>query len=111
MQTSPRPLPPHPNSGCGYISGGTSGLNEDNVSGPGHLCFMTTMQPIIQDGHVLSNCDFVLVGAPQWPFEWSDGLHMAVMQLSTAGEFACFLAEPGKLPFQRHMSGAPCNGW
>ena len=24
-------------------------------------------------------------------------------QLSTAGEFACFLAEPGKLPFQRHM--------
>ncbi len=79
------------------------GLNEDNVSGPGHLCFMTTMQPIIQDGHVLSNCDFVLVGAPQWPFEWSDGLHMAVMQLSTAGEFACFLAEPGKLPFQRHM--------
>ncbi|MFP6644403.1 MAG: hypothetical protein VCF24_12745, partial [Candidatus Latescibacterota bacterium] len=21
---------------------------------------------------ILSNCDFVLVGAPQWPFEWSD---------------------------------------
>ena len=79
------------------------GLNEDDASGPEHLSFLTTMQPLIQDGHVMSNCDFALVGAPQWPFEWSDGLHVAVMRPSTSGEFVCFLAEPGKLPFQRHM--------
>jgi hypothetical protein len=79
------------------------GLNEDDASGPDHLSFMTTMQPMIQDGRVLSNCDFALVGAPQWPFEWSDGLHMAVMQPTTSGEFVCFLAEPGKLPFTRQV--------
>ena len=27
---------------------------------------------------------------------------MAVMQPSTSGESPCFLAQPGKLPFQRH---------
>ena len=79
------------------------GLSEDEVDGPAHHGYLTTMQPMIQDGHVLSNCDFVLIGARKWPFEWSDGLHMAVMQPSTSGEFPCFLAEPGKLPFQRHM--------
>ncbi len=79
------------------------GLNEDDASGPEHLSFLTTMQPLIQDGHVMSNCDFALVGASQWPFEWSDGLHVAVMRPSTSGEFVCFLAEPGKLPFRRHM--------
>ncbi len=79
------------------------GLNEDNAGGPSHLSFLTTMQPMIQDGRVMSNCDFTLVGAPQWPFEWSDGLHMAVLRPTTSGEFICFLAEPGKLPFQRHI--------
>ena len=38
------------------------GLNEDDASGPEHLSFLTTMQPLIQDGHVMSNCDFALVG-------------------------------------------------
>ena len=79
------------------------GLGENDPGGPAHHCFLTTMQPMIQDGNVLSNCDFVLVGAPKWPFEWSDGLHMAVMQPSTSGKIVCFLAEPGKLPFQRHV--------
>jgi len=79
------------------------GLNEDDTSGPVHLSFLTTMQPLIEDGHVLSNCDFTLIGAPKWPFEWRDGLHMAVLRPSTSGEFVCFLAQPGRLPFQRHM--------
>jgi hypothetical protein len=77
------------------------GLNEDQDKGPAHTCFLTTMQPLIQDGHVQSNCDFVLIGAPQYPFDWKDGLHLAVMRPSTSGEILCFLAEPGKLPFQR----------
>ena len=29
----------------------------------------TTMQPAISDGHVQSNCDLVVIGAPQWPFQ------------------------------------------
>ena len=79
------------------------GLNQDDAGGPVHVSFLTTMQPMIKDGHVLSNCDFTLIGAPQWPIVWNDGLHMAVLQPSTSGEFVCFLAEPGKLPFQRYM--------
>jgi|GEM_PF-591603 hypothetical protein len=77
------------------------GLEEDEAGGPAHTCFLSTMQPLVQDGEVRSNCDFVLVGAPRWPFAWKDGLHMAVMQPSTSGEMLCFLAEPGKLPFRR----------
>ena len=79
------------------------GLNQDDAGGPGHVSFLTTMQPMIKNGHVLSNCDFTLVGAPQWPIVWNDGLHMAVLLPSTSGEFVCFLAEPGKLPFHRYM--------
>lgn len=79
------------------------GLAADDVGGPAHMSFLTTMQPVVRDGEVLSNCDFVLVGAPQWPFAWTDGLHMCVTQPSTSGEILCFLAEPGKLPFQRHL--------
>jgi len=76
------------------------GLATGNVDGPAHASFLTTMQPIIQDGHVLSNCDFVLVGAPVWPFSWHDGLHLSMMRPSTSGEIACYLARPGELPFE-----------
>ncbi len=77
------------------------GLADDHALGPNHISFLTTMQPIIQQGHVLSNCDLVLVGAPKWPFTWNDGLHLAMMRPSTSGEIVCYLAEPGKLPFKR----------
>ena len=77
------------------------GLSEDDVGGPPHTCYLTTMQPIVQDGQVRSNCDFALVGALRYPFDWKDGLHMAVIRPSTSGEILCFLASPGKLPFQR----------
>ena len=77
------------------------GLSEDTTSGPAHISFVTTMQPLIQDGHVHSNCDLVVVGAPKWPFSWKDGLQLAMMQPSTSGEILCFLAKPGKLPFAR----------
>ena len=79
------------------------GLAEGSTSGPRHISFLTTMQPMIQDGHVLSNCDLVLVGPPRWPFTWRDGLHVAMMRPSTSGEFICYLTEPGKLPFERVM--------
>ncbi|MDP7636626.1 MAG: hypothetical protein QF577_03645 [Phycisphaerae bacterium] len=77
------------------------GLAEGTVDGPSHISFVTTMQPLIEDGHVLSNCDLVVVGAPRWPFSWADGLHVAMIRPSTSGEILCFLAEPGKLPFTR----------
>ena len=77
------------------------GLAEDRIDGPEHTAFLTTMQPVIQHGHVQSNCDLVAVGAPTWPCEWSDGLHLATMLPSTSGEILCFLAAPGKLPFKR----------
>ena len=79
------------------------GLAEDCTDGPKHVSFLTTMQPMIQDGYVLSNCDLVLVGPPRWPFTWKDGLHVAMMRPSTSGESICYLAEPGKLPFKRAM--------
>ena len=77
------------------------GLAGDVTDGPRHVSFLTTMQPLVQDGHVLSNCDLALVGPPCWPFDWKDGLHVAMMRPSTSGEFICYLAEPGKLPFKR----------
>jgi len=77
------------------------GLAQDDVSGPDHVSFVTTMQPVVQEGQVLSNCDLVLAGAPAWPIAWRDGLHAVAMQPSTSGEILCFLAEPGKLPFRR----------
>jgi hypothetical protein len=79
------------------------GLAEDRIDGPDHISFVETMQPVIQDGCVLSNCDFVLVGAPVWPIEWSNGLHVAMMQPSTSGQIVCYLAEPGRLPFTRFV--------
>ena len=77
------------------------GMADDCKAGPEHTCFVTTMQPLIQKGHVHSNCDLVLVGAPRWPFTWKDGLHVGVIKPSTSGEILCFLVEPGKLPFRR----------
>ena len=77
------------------------GLADDIRDGPDHISFLTTMQPLIRDGHVQSNCDLVVVGAPQWPFTWKDGLHIALIQPSTSGEMVCFLAQPGNLPFKR----------
>lgn len=77
------------------------GLADDDTSGTEHISFVTTMQPIIRDGHVQSNCDLVVVGAPRWPFTWKDGLHVGTMLASTSGEILSFLAEPGKLPFKR----------
>jgi len=77
------------------------GLAEDITDGPSHISFATTMQPVIRDGHVQSNCDLVAVGAAKWPCTWRDGLHVAMMLPSTSGEILCFLAQPGKLPFKR----------
>ena len=77
------------------------GLAEDDISGPRHVSFLTTMQPTIKGGHVQSNCDLVVVGPPTWPFAWKDSLHLALMRPSTSGEVISYLAEPGKLPFQR----------
>ncbi len=79
------------------------GLAEDVVDGPSHISFATTMQPVISDDHVQSNCDLVVVGAPRWPFSWEDGLHVAMMNPSTSGEILCFLAEPGHMPFKRYI--------
>ncbi len=77
------------------------GLAEDVADGPPHTSFVTSMQPVIKDGQVQSNCDFVAVGAPHWPINWEDGLHIAMMKPSTSGEILCFLAEPGNMPFKR----------
>lgn len=77
------------------------GLAQDCTDGPEHISYVDTMQPLIRHGHVESNCDFVLVGAPVWPFTWKDGVHLAMMLPSTSGEITCFLAEPGRLPFER----------
>jgi hypothetical protein len=79
------------------------GLATDDATGPAHLAFVDTMQPVIQDGQVLANCDFVLVGPPRWPFTWKDGLWLAMMQPSTSGEIVCYLTKPGQLPFRRSV--------
>lgn len=77
------------------------GLAEDCQDGPDHISFVTTMQPLIQDGHARSNCDLVVVGAPKWPFVWQDSIHVAVMRPETSGLMTCFLAKPGYLPFEK----------
>ena len=79
------------------------GLAEDTTDGPAHVAFVRSMQPVVSGGHVQSNCDLAVVGAPQWPFSWKDGVHVAMMLPSTSGEILCFLAEPGNLPFKRVM--------
>ena len=59
------------------------------------------MQPLIENDHVGANCDFVLSGAPQWPFTWKDGLALGMVWPWTSGEIVCHFAEPGHLPFRR----------
>ena len=76
------------------------GLAQEQTDGPAHTAYLTTMQPVIKDDHVQSNCDLVAVGAPRWPCKWADGLHLAAMLPSTSGEIPCFLAAPGNLPFK-----------
>ena len=77
------------------------GIQEDDPSGPEHLSFLSIMQPLIEDGHVGANCDFVLSGAPQWPFAWKDGLAVGMVWPWTSGQVICHFAEPGHLPFRR----------
>ncbi len=77
------------------------GLAEDITDGPLHTSYVTTMQPVISNDQVQSNCDLAAVGAPQWPCTWQDGLHVAMMKPCTSGEILCFLGEPGKMPFTR----------
>lgn len=83
------------------------GLADDVTDGPDHISYLTTMQPVIMDGHVQSNCDLAVIPAPKWPISWKDGLHIAMMLPATSGEMVCFLAEPGKLPFQRMTRRRP----
>jgi hypothetical protein len=79
------------------------GLAQDNAGGPEHICFVTTMQPIIRDEHVESSSDFVLLGPAQWPFAFTDGFHLSMMRPSTSGRIVCFATEVGKLAFKRTM--------
>jgi hypothetical protein len=77
------------------------GIQNDDPSGPEHISFLDIMQPLIKDGHVGANCDFILSGAPQWPFTWRDGLAIGMVWPWSSGEMICQLVEPGKLPFVR----------
>lgn len=77
------------------------GLVQDHIDGPEHVSFIRSMQPLISQDHVQSNCDLVVVGAPIWPFTWKDGLHIAMILPSTSGAMVCFVTEPGHLPFIR----------
>lgn len=77
------------------------GVQDDDTSGPAHTCFLDTMQPLIENDQVGANCDFVLAGAPCWPFAWQDGLVMGMVWPWTSGEIVTHLVEPGELPFRR----------
>ena len=77
------------------------GVQDDDLSGPTHVSFLSIMQPLIKDGHVGANCDFILAGAPKWPFSWKDGLSVGMVWPWTSGEIICHLVEPGHLPFRR----------
>jgi hypothetical protein len=77
------------------------GLARNDTSGPAHVSFLTTMQPLIEHGQVLSNCDVAVIGPAKWPFTWQEGLHLAMLRPSTSGEVVCYLTEPGRLPFER----------
>ena len=77
------------------------GIQDDDPGGPAHISFLTVMQPLIQDGQVGANCDFVLSGAPQWPFTWRDDLRIGMLWPWTSGEIICHFVAPGQLPFHR----------
>jgi len=59
------------------------------------------LKPLIKDGHVGANCNFILAGAPQWPFAWKDGLVVGMVWPCSPGELICHLVEPSNLPFRR----------
>ena len=77
------------------------GIQDDNPSGPEHISFLDIMQPLIKEGHVGANCDFILSGAPKWPFVWKDRLVVGMVWPWSTGEITCHLVEPGHLPFRR----------
>ncbi len=77
------------------------GVQDDDPSGPTHISFLSVMQPLIKNGHVGANCDFILSGAPQWPFLWKDGLAVGMVWPWSSGEIICHLVAPGHLPFRR----------
>jgi hypothetical protein len=77
------------------------GIQDDDPSGPEHISFVDIMQPLIKDGHVGANCDFILAGAPKWPFIWRDGIVLGIVWPWSSGEMISHLAEPGALAFRR----------
>lgn len=77
------------------------GIQDDDSSGPRHVSFLSVMQPLIQDGHVGANCDFILSGAPRWPLVFKDGLALGMVWPWSSGEIVCHLVRPGHLPFRR----------
>lgn len=77
------------------------GLQDDESAGPEHISFLSIMQPLIKDGHVGANCDFILSCAPQYPFAFKDGLSLGMVWPWSSGEIVCHLVEPGHLPFRR----------
>ena len=77
------------------------GIQNDDSSGPRHVSFSSVMQPLIQDGHVGANCDFILSGAPRWPLVFKDGLALGMVWPWSCGEIVCHLVRPGHLPFSR----------
>ncbi|MBB76343.1 MAG: hypothetical protein CMJ75_17700 [Planctomycetaceae bacterium] len=72
--------------------------------GPAHVCFLTIMQPLIKDGHVGANCDFVLSGTPQWPWSWEDEISLGMVWPWSSGEVIGHWAKPGALPFTREKA-------
>ncbi|MCH2213108.1 MAG: hypothetical protein MK110_17520 [Fuerstiella sp.] len=77
------------------------GIQNDDPGGPAHISFLSVMQPLIENDHVGANCDFVLTGAPQWPFTWRDDLRVGMLWPWTSGRIVCHLVRPGHLPFRR----------
>lgn len=77
------------------------GIQNDDPTGPEHISFLNIMQPLIKNGEVGANCDFILSGAPQWPFAWKDGLVVGMVWPWSSGEIISHLVEPGHLPFRR----------
>jgi len=77
------------------------GMQDDDPSGPQHISFLSIMQPLIENDHVGANCDFILSGAPKWPFTWKDDLAVGMVWPWTTGEIISHLVKPGQLPFRR----------
>ena len=48
-----------------------------------------------------TNCDFILAGAPEWPFTWKDGIALGMVWPWASGAMISHLAESGHLPFRR----------